>query len=268
MRLPADYHSHTCLCRHATGKPTEYAAAARRVGLQEIGFTDHAPMPEDDFDDWRMPSKELDLYVAWVQEARQDHPDLNIRLGLEVDYLPGLEPWIQDLTRRHPWDYLIGSVHYLFPGWAVDDPRQIREWEKRDPVQVWQLYVERLTAAAKSGLFDVIGHVDLPKKFGFRPPDDVVAFYRPFLLAARKAGVAIELNTAGLRKECREIYPGRALLEAAHREGIPITFSSDAHAPEEMGAGFQEAVALARSVGYDSWRRLQDRTGESAPLGG
>ena len=98
MSLPADYHTHTPLCRHAKGEPTELAAQAIRVGLQEMGFSDHNPMPEDDFDDWRMLAKELDGYVAKVEQARQDHPTLKIKLALEVDYVPGYEDWVRDLA--------------------------------------------------------------------------------------------------------------------------------------------------------------------------
>ena len=108
----ADYHMHTPLCNHATGEPTEYAAHALDIGLNEIGMSDHSPMPSLNFDDWHMSIDDLDLYVSNVEKARKDHPDLAIRLSLEVDYLPGHEDWIRDLASRHSWDYFIGSVHY------------------------------------------------------------------------------------------------------------------------------------------------------------
>ena len=111
MQLPADYHMHTPLCRHATGEPSEYAAKALERGLDEIGFSDHSPMPKDDFDDWRMLPGELEDYLERVARARRDFPGLEIRLGLEVDYIPGQEDWIRELAARHPWDYFIGSVH-------------------------------------------------------------------------------------------------------------------------------------------------------------
>src|SRR3954463_12121250 len=120
MPLPADYHMHTPLCRHATGEPTELAAQALKAGLTEIGFSDHSPMQRDDFDDWRMLERDLEYYVAKVEQARREHPTLNIRLALEVDFLPGHEDWIRDLAGRYPWDYLIGSVHYISESWAID----------------------------------------------------------------------------------------------------------------------------------------------------
>jgi len=255
----ADYHIHTPLCRHATGEPPAYAARALAIGLTEIGFSDHSPMRQDDFDNWRMRLDQLGGYVEDVRRAQQDHPDLQIRLALEVDYLPGQEDWIRDLAGRYPWDYFIGSVHYVSDGWAVDNPEQISRWKDADPLEVWTLYFERLTQAAASGLFDIIGHADLPKKFGIRPRQDCAPLYRRFLEAVNARHSAIELNTAGLRKECREIYPGRAFLELAAAMKVPITFGSDAHAPGEVGHAFGEAVALARSVGYTHYRRFSQR---------
>ena len=100
MTLPADYHMHTPLCRHATGEPTEYAARAVELGLPEIGFSDHNPMPVDDYDDWRMFLDQLDTYVESVERARREHPQLSIRLALEVDYVLGCEEWVRDLAGR------------------------------------------------------------------------------------------------------------------------------------------------------------------------
>lgn len=256
MRLPPDYHMHTRLCRHATGEPVDYARRAVEAGFTEIGFTDHSPMRKDDFDDWRMRFDQLDEYVAMVRLAQKRLPQLSIRLGLEVDYLPGHEEWIRELRSRHPWDYFIGSVHYVSDSWAVDSPFQLAEWESRDAWDVWSVYFDRLTRAAETGLFRIIGHADLPKKFGHRPTRDCTPLYQRFLAAAKQKGCAIELNTAGLRKECREIYPNSQLLRLAFKAGLPITFGSDAHAPEEVGMQFEEAIELAKSCGYSSHQKM------------
>lgn len=260
MLLPADYHLHTPLCRHAAGEPAEYAKRAAAIGLDEIGFSDHSPMRRDDFDNWRMNQDQLDEYAGKVRKAQKDFPQLTIRLALEVDYLPGHEDWIRELAARHPWDYFIGSVHYVFDSWDIDNPAKRSEWNRRDLFEVWSAYFDRLTMAAASGLFEIIGHADLPKKFGRRPARDCTPLHKKFLAAAKKSGCAIELNTAGLRRDCREIYPSRQILELARREGVPITFGSDAHAPEEVGMHFAEAVQLARAVGYTECRRFARRT--------
>jgi len=256
VNLPADYHMHTPLCRHAIGEPWEYARRAVELGLTEIGFSDHSPMRRDNFDNWRMNASQLNEYVAKVREARERFPQLTIRLGLEVDYLPGQEDWIRELAARHPWDYFIGSVHYVSESWDFDNPQKLSLWKERDPYEVWTAYFERLTKAAASGLFQIIGHADLAKKFCFFPKEDCSHLFRHFLDAANATGTAIELNTAGLRKECKEIYPSRRILEMALQAGVPIVFGSDAHAPDEVGANFDQAIRLARSVGYAASCRL------------
>ena len=215
MQLPPDYHMHTPLCRHAVGEPVDYARRALEIGLTEIGFSDHSPMRQDNFDNWRMNLSQLDDYVAKVRLAQKTFPQLTIRLAMEVDYLPGHEDWISELAARRPWDYFIGSVHYVSDSWAIDDPQKLSEWKTRDSAEVWRIYFERLAMAAESGLFEIIGHADLPKKFGHRPPPNAATFYGKFLDAARKSGGAIELNTAGLRKDCQEIYPSRDILQLA-----------------------------------------------------
>jgi histidinol-phosphatase (PHP family) len=259
MSLPADYHMHTPLCRHAIGEPVEYAAQALKVGLTEIGFTDHSPMWRDDFDNWRMRLDQLDEYVGKVRRAQREFPQLTIRLSLEVDYFPAREDWVRDLAARHPWDYLIGSVHYISDSWDIDNPEKVSQWRNRPPDEVWEAYFERLTSAAASGLFEIIGHADLPKKFGFYPQRDLTPVFRRFLEAAKSTGTAIELNTAGLRKDCKEIYPSRHILKLARETGVPITFGSDAHAPGEVGANLTQAMSLAREVGYTRCLRFDQR---------
>ena len=266
MLLPADYHMHTPLCLHASGEPTELAARAEQLGLTEIGFSDHSPMERDGFDDWRMRASELSEYVNRVEQARRDHPNLTIKLALEVDYLPGHEPWIRKLSQMYPWDYLIGAVHYVSESWALDNPHKLSEWKNRDPYQVWQAYFKRLTMAAESGLFDIIAHADLCKKFCYYPKEDCTPLFEEFLEAAKKHDVAMELNTAGLRKDCKEIYPSPQIVRLAHTKGVPITFASDAHAPEEVGMNFEEAVALARSAGYTEYCRFSGRKRTMARL--
>src|SRR3954471_5547333 len=131
MALPPDYHMHTPLCLHASGEPSELAAHAERLGLLEIGFSDHSPMERDGFDDWRMRTSDLADYVSRVEKARREHPRLIIKLALEVDYLPGHENWIRKLSSMYPWDYLIGAVHYVSESWALDNPYKLSEWKTR-----------------------------------------------------------------------------------------------------------------------------------------
>jgi histidinol-phosphatase (PHP family) len=254
---------HTPLCRHAVGEPIEYAAQAVKVGLKEIGFSDHSPMARDDFDEWRMFDRQLDEYVEKVRRAQREFPQLTIKLALEVDYIPGQEEWIRQLAARHPWDYFIGSVHYVSETWDLDNPTKLSEWKKRDPFEVWSIYFDRLTQAAASGLFEIIGHADLAKKFCFYPKEDCGALFRKFLKTCAQKDVAIEINTAGLRKDCKELYPSQSILNMAASMGVPLTFGSDSHAPQEVGLNFNEAIDSARRAGYSQWRSFTQRRAQT-----
>jgi histidinol-phosphatase (PHP family) len=264
--LPADYHMHTPLCHHAVGEPVEYAARALELGLREIGISDHSPMERDDFDDWRMYFSNLDEYVEKVRRAQREYPSLHIKLGLEVDYLPGYEDWIRGLAARHPWDYFIGSVHYVSESWDLDNPKKLSEWKRRDPFEVWTAYFERLTMAAESQLFDIIGHADLCKKFCYVPVQDCTHLYERLLRSAATNDVAIEINTSGLRKDCKEMYPNPRIIEMAADMRVPLAFGSDAHAPHEVGLDFSAAIELAKKSGYTHWRRFANRKSENVKL--
>jgi histidinol-phosphatase (PHP family) len=266
MLLPPDYHMHTHLCHHAEGVPMDLARRAMELGLEEIGISEHNPMPRDDFDNWRMYLSRLDEYLAGIEEARRAYPRLRILAALEVDYLPGAEDWIRELASRHDWDYFIGSVHYVEGGWDIDNPAKMEQWRARRPYEVWEEYFTRLTAAAESGLFQTIGHPDLPKKFGIVPTEDCTPMYGRFLDVAARRGVAVEINTAGLRKDCREIYPSLGFLEMAAARRVALTFGSDAHKPEEVGMDFVAALELARRAGFTHAVRFEKRQVRSVGL--
>ena len=262
--LPADYHMHTPLCKHAEGAPVAYARQALELGLPEIGFSDHSPLPRY-HDDWRMLNEEFPRYVSWVEEARQQVPELPIRLGLEVDYFENGLDWIAELGGRAPWDYLIGSVHYL-GDWAMDDPSQVHRFRGRPVEEIWERYWLLFGQAARTGLFDIMAHPDLVKKFGHRPAGDLRRYYEPAIQAVVDAGVAIEINTAGLFKEVAEMYPAREFLEMASLAQVPLVISSDAHAPEHVGREFSAAADLARDCGFSRLSRFHERKRRQVPF--
>lgn len=261
----ADYHVHTPLCRHATGWPVEFARRAVELGLGEIGFADHNPMPEY-FDDWRMLRADLPRYLEEVEKARAEFPQLAIRLGLECDYLAGREAWIEELRGLADWDFFIGSVHYLPDGLEVDHPKYLGRYRDGHTAAIWDDYWPTYGRAIRSGLFDFVAHPDLPKKFGFRPEGDLRRYYEPVVAALAETSTPFEINTAGWRKDCREQYPAREFLELAHEAEVPLLINSDAHAVEELGAGLAEAMALAKSVGYTQTARFERRKVSFVPL--
>lgn len=260
-----DYHLHTPLCHHAIGAPAEYARVAVEKGLSEIGFADHNPMATV-FDDWRMGIEDLPRYIELVQEAREKFPQLPIRLGLECDFIAGKESWVETLAGMADWDFLIGSVHYIAPGWDVDNPRHISRFRERPVEEIWDLYWRAYEQCVRSGLFDFVAHPDLVKKFGFKPAGDLRKWYEPSIAALAETNMAFEINTAGLRKPVGEIYPERAFLEMACAAKVPLLINSDAHDPNEVGADFESAVALARATGYRETIHFEKRRRLTASL--
>jgi histidinol-phosphatase (PHP family) len=218
------------------------------------------------FDDWRMEWNEFPRYLEMVAETQAEYPNLPIRLGLEVDYLENGEKWIDELAAKADFDYLIGSVHYIAPGWDVDNPKYISRFTEGSVEDIWAIYWRLYEKAIRSRLFDFVGHPDLPKKFGHRPAGDLRRFYEPAVQALADTGIAFEINTAGLRKVVKEMYPARAFLELAQGAGVPLLINSDAHAPGEVGADFDKAAALAREVGYTETLRFEKRRPIKVPL--
>jgi len=209
-------------------------------GIKEMGFSEH-----NEF----ITGFDLDVYRSVKTERQRD---IHLRLGIEVDYTPGLEGEIQALLTEATYDYSIGSVHFI-DGWAFDHPDYKHEFAQRDIDTVYARYAEILISMARSQLFDIVGHLDLVKIWGDRPGRKDTCYYiEPVLTAIRAAGMVVEINSAGLRKPVGEIYPSAALLKLMFAKNIPITLGSDAHHPEQMGEGLREACLSARQAGYRS----------------
>lgn len=254
-----DYHTHTPLCLHAEGDPIDLARQAKAIGLAEVGLSDHNPMPGH-FDDWRMPLSDFPRYLELVDEARAAMPDYPIRLGLECDYLEGHLPWLEKTQTMADWDYLIGSVHYIYEGVAVDDPKHLSRWRTAADIEaMWAAYWRLYEKMIRATLFDFYAHPDLAKRFGLRPEGDLRHYYEPVIQALVDTNGVMEVSTAGLRKDVREIYPSREMLEMACVAGVPIVINSDAHEPGQIGENFAQALELVRSVGYRNTVRFKNR---------
>ncbi len=265
LRLP-DYHTHTERCGHARGRAEEYVAAARDQGLSAIGVADHLPLAHEPDPDpsLAMPLAELDDYVNEVGALKVEYPGF-VLLGVEADYLPASLEVTAALLGRLPLDYVVGSVHFL-DGWGFDDPRYVEEYERRSVDEVYRQYLRLVGDAAETGLFDIIGHLDLVKKFGHRASADMTSEWEGLAARLKRAGVAVELNTAGLRKPVGELYPAPEVLKILGRFSVPLTFGSDAHCPDAVGRDFDQAVAAARTAGYQAYVQIGPEGFSEHPL--
>jgi histidinol-phosphatase (PHP family) len=275
-----DYHTHlrpdaldaTATEFFAEQNVRRYLDVASERGIGELGFSEHVYRFRQALDIWRHPFWEenavddLDAYCEFVQDMkRSGHL---VKLGLEVDYIPGREDQITALIEGYPFDYVIGSVHFIADR-AVDH-EGYDAWRRDDADAVWSEYFRTLGAAAASGLFDILGHPDLVKVWGSerpRPSRDARTFYELAIEGIAKSNVAIEVSTAGLRKPVAEIYPSRELLDMCLAAGRPVALSSDAHEPEHLGYEYGRAIEFLREADVSSLSVFEGRRRRDEPLG-
>jgi len=265
-----DYHVHTARCGHAGGEMRDYVLAAVRKGLAEIAFTDHIPLyflsGEDPDPTIAMTRAELPGYVEEGRALRKEFAGrIDVLCGLEADYAEGHEAALGEILRAHDWDVVLGSVHWVAGGW-IDAPGSAKRHETEGSENLWREYYRLLGKASRSGLFDVLTHFDLPKKFGQRMPASVKDAEAAAVAAARDAGVAVEVSSAGLRKAVGEEYPAPPLLRRLVEAGVPIVFSSDAHAPAEVAWGREKIEAAARAAGAREHLSFRKRERRRHPL--
>ena len=259
--MKVDLHNHTTRCNHAEGTEEEYVQAAIEAGTKAFGFSEHAPMNFDE--KYRMRFEQMDEYTDVIKKLHNRYADqIEILLGYEVDYLPG---HMDKRVLEADVDYLIGSVHFL-DKWGFDNPEFIREYEDKNIDDIWEKYFQAVAEMAQTKLFDIVGHIDLIKVFKFMPSKDIMTFATPALEAIKKADMTIEINTAGYRKPCAEPYPSKQILQKAYELEIPITFGSDAHAPDQVAFHSDEAEQLAKEVGYTECALYRNRKREMLPI--
>ncbi|MFC1975179.1 histidinol-phosphatase [Chloroflexota bacterium] len=239
-------HMHTPLCNHASGYPEEYAAVAQKRGLKGIIVTCHNPTNDGWSPITRMRLAEFEDYVAMVAQARQTWADqVDVRLGLESDYVPEVEPWLEQLHSRAEFHHILGSVHPTLPDYQ-------NRYLNGDIVAFQRTYFEHLAMAAETGLFDTLSHPDLvkivePSAWKIERLLDTI---RHALDRIAATGIAMELNTSGLTKRLPEMNPGRPILEEMVQRNIPVVLGADAHTPERVAANYEEALDTLIDVGY------------------
>jgi histidinol-phosphatase (PHP family) len=263
-----DLHLHTSRCGHATGTVDDYVDAGREAGLATICFTDHMPLPASWPQQYSMTPAEVGDYLRDVRDAAaysRESGGPEVLCGIEADWLPECRAYTRDTLAALDLDMVLGSVHFL-NGWAFDDPDLIDRYASLDVDALWERYFAEFADAAGSGLFNVMAHPDLVKKFGSRPSRDPSGLYEKAADAMAEGGCAVEVNTAGLRKPAAEIYPCLPLLAACRRRGIPATIGSDAHDPAEVGADGASALDLLLDAGYRSVVVFRHRRAEEVAL--
>ena len=206
-----------------------------------------------------MDFNELSAYHQMIQEVQKRFASqMTIKIALEADFIPGYEAKTKEIIGGFTYDYIIGSVHFI-DNWAFDHPDFREYWKKYDVNDVYRKYYALLRQSAKTGFFNIIGHCDLPKKFGAQPTVDLTDEIKATAKIFKECGVAVEINTSGLRKPVAEMYPALNCLKIYYEMGVPLTFGSDSHDPADVGKDFDKAMDLAKAAGYSEYLLFKQR---------
>jgi histidinol-phosphatase (PHP family) len=290
----SDYHLHLHPHRpmpeapppgtYPPGYIDRFVEIALSRGVTEIGFTEHLyrcvesaavlgrwwetdPHPGlvTEMEEVLRAERNLSLerYVDVVLDAKGR--GLPVKLGLEVDFVPGTEEAVTALIGQYPFDYLVGSIHWI-GAWNFMRAGARDEFERRGVRRAWEQYFELEERLAASGMFDVLAHADVIMANGLVPEGSLTSLYEPVVAAAVSSGTAVEGSSAGIRREGAEIYPAPAFLRLFRAAGVPITLASDGHLPDEAGWGHAEVVAAARAAGYREQLRFSARRRIVVPL--
>jgi histidinol-phosphatase (PHP family) len=269
VHLRRDGVEHTAEEAFTAANAERYHEVAAERGVEALGVSEHVHRFRQALDVWDHPfwrrnaRDDLDAYCEFVRE------ETALALGIEADFIAGREDRMASLLEERDWDYVIGSIHFV-GGTALDQEGEWDVWRDGDPDRVWRRYFELLGEAARTGLYDVLAHPDLVKVWGDEarvPARDLRFYYEVAMDGIAESDVAIEVSTAGLRKPVGEIYPARAFLEMCLEAGRPVALSSDAHTPNELAYGYEQALELLDSLGVDRVAVFERRRRRLEPIG-
>ncbi|MCA1320787.1 histidinol-phosphatase [Bacillus tianshenii] len=250
-----DYHNHLERGTLTLEYLEKFIEVAKLNGIEELGISEHAYHFYQTKDILSNPWVEErrfydmeDYYALFKQAWNKGH---HLKFSIEMDYTPGKHKEMQKFIASYPFDYVIGSIHWV-GDFGIDLAEFRKEWDRRDTYEVYEKYFDQVVTLAESNLFDIIGHLDLVKIFKYVPKEEefLLAQYDRATTALANSKTCVEISTAGLRKPVGELYPDKRLLQMCHQKGVPIVLSSDAHIPEHVGCDYDQAVALAKEVGY------------------
>src|SRR5215210_1206541 len=250
-----DYHLH--VIAHGERPMTVenilgYCEFARARGVSPMGITEH-----DRYLD------QIDL--AAFQEAREISRDVDLRLGIEIDFVPGAEERMEHDASALPYDYVIGSVHRV-DNEEIDRAADQKIYDRYDTYDLYAAYYANVRKAALSGRFEILGHPDLIKIFRQFPDRDITPILEETADAVAESGIVVDVNAAGVSQPIGDVYPAREFLEMFHKRGVPIVLSSDAHAPDQVASGYDTSLALVHEVGYREVATFRNHERGTLPL--
>lgn len=266
MQALTDYHVHLETGPYTLEWLKQYLDKAKEIGITDLGFSEHAYRFQQTSHLLANPwinarqTEDIDEYIGLVTQAKE--LGLPVKLGIELDYTPGKEPELAEFINSYPWDYVIGSVHWI-GNWGFDLKEMIAGWDERPVIDIYEDYFTIIEGLLDSQLFDILGHLDVIKVFGHRTEPGtetrLAAVYDRVVDKVVASGIVVEMSTAGLRKPVGELYPGPDLMERLVTAGVPMLINSDAHHPSQVGEFYQEGLAYLEEYGIDQLTLFTNR---------
>lgn len=267
--ITVDYHNHHVRCGHATGTIEDYIKFALQKGLTEIGISDHAPMywleGNDPQPRGAMAKDELDGYVEETLKLKAKYADqIAVKLGIEADYIEGMEQDYAAILAKYPFDYVIGSVHLVNNVHVYEASR----WQNRpNATPIFEEYYRLVVKSAQSGLFDILAHTSAVLAYAPQPfPAETATMQDAALDAIKQSGITVEINTSGYRKMNTDPFPTTRMVRRAAALGIPLTFSSDSHHPEQVANNRDKVELLLLELGVNELSSFTARQRSAVPM--
>ena len=268
-QLPGDWHTHNQLCHHAVGTIEDYVKSAIESKLSTIGLSDHFPfeflknIERIPYEDYAITLNEVNTYLTTTENLKEKYKDeITIRIGFEIDFFKNQEYSLnKHLDKvKNKLDYILGSIHILNfkngkGAWGFDDSRFRNDYNYYGADMVFLHYYKTLQKMLNSPDFDfdIVGHFDLPKKFNDIPlnKEKVHNEEMKALEIIKKNDFVVEINTGGLRKQCKEQYPSEKIIREMYDMDISILLGSDAHNPKDIAWQFKNTTQMLKNIGYN-----------------
>jgi histidinol-phosphatase (PHP family) len=263
--IPQDYHIHSNYSCDCQVTMEEMCQAAIEFGVEEIGFSDHYDLiPEDPC----CAFFQADAWWQTLQRCREDfRGSLSIRAGIELGEPHLFQTEIQEILGSYPWDYSLASVHWVGSKTVFDS-----SYFTNTPDVAYRTYFREVAEMVTRADFDILAHMDVVKRYGF----DIYGVYDPLqfeseireiLSICAKRGIALEVNTAYLRRPIQQISPSPVILSWFREEGGQrVTLGSDAHLSEHVGFGLDSAMGFLRSAGFKHLTSFESRNPSTIPI--
>ncbi|WP_301553496.1 histidinol-phosphatase [Desulfuribacillus stibiiarsenatis] len=264
ITLLTDYHVHIEQGKYDLEWLRKFVNKAKEQGIDDLGISEHAYRFKETkdilFNPWveKRQTESIEEYLHLLFSAREQ--GMPIKIGIEMDYIPGKEDVTKLFLDQYQWDYVIGSIHWI-DQWGFDLSEMKEEWNKRDVTEVYITYFQNLKKMVDSKLFDIVGHFDVIKIFGHVPEmrEELLVVIDDVIQSIKQNNMVVEVSTAGFRKPVKEIYPKPQWLEKFFANEIPICLCSDAHAPNDVGSGYSDALQIISEIGYKQLAVFEQR---------